>query len=67
MRLNLLGQALIRSDLRAPPWPGLAELAAVLARADLCFSDLETAIRSPSVEAPTREGVFLHAADPAVL
>ena len=67
MRLNLLGQALIRSDLRAAPWPGLAELAAVLARADLCFSDLETAISSPSAEAPTREGVFLHAADPAVL
>ncbi len=67
MRLNLLGQALIRGDLRAPPWPGLAELAAMLARADLCFSDLETAIRSPSAEAPTREGVFLHAADPAVL
>lgn len=67
MRLNLLGQALIRGDLRAPPWPGLAELAAMLARADLCFSDLETALRSPSAEAPTREGVFLHAADPAVL
>ena len=67
MHLNLLGQALIRSDLRAAPWPGLAELAAMLARADLCFSDLETAIRSPSAEAPTRDGVFLHAADPAVL
>ncbi len=67
MRLILLGQALIRADLRAAPWPGLAELAAMLARADLCFSDLETAIRSPSAEAPTRDGVFLHAADPAVL
>ena len=67
MRLNLLGQALIRSDLRAPPWPGLADLAAMLAPADLSFTDLETAIRSPSAEAPTREGVFLHAADPAVL
>ena len=59
MRLNLLGQALIRSDLRGAAWPAFAELAAMLARADLCFSDLETAIRSPSAEAPTREGVFL--------
>ncbi len=67
MRLNLLGQALIRSDLRGAAWPALAELAAMLARADLCFTDLETAIRSPSAEAPTRTGVFLHAADPAVL
>lgn len=36
-------------------------------RADACFTDLETAIRTPLAEAPTRQGVFLHAADPAVL
>ncbi len=67
MRLTVLGQALIRSDLRAAPWSGRAELAAMLAGADLCFTDLETAIRSPLAEAPTREGVFLHAGDSVVL
>jgi hypothetical protein len=35
-------------------------------RADLGFTDLETAIRSPEAEAATRQGVFLHAADPVV-
>src|SRR6202035_609110 len=34
---------------------------------DLCFTDLETAIRSDRAEAPTRQDVFLHAADPVVL
>jgi hypothetical protein len=29
---------------------------------DLCFTDLETAIRSPLAEAPTPEGVFLQRA-----
>jgi poly-gamma-glutamate capsule biosynthesis protein CapA/YwtB (metallophosphatase superfamily) len=66
-RLMVMGQALIQHDLQAHPWPDFAALAALLAEADLCFTDLETAIRTASAEAPTREGVFLHAADPAVL
>jgi poly-gamma-glutamate synthesis protein (capsule biosynthesis protein) len=61
------GQALIQHDLRAEPWPDFSALAAIFARADLCFSDLETAIRSPLAGAPTRQGVFLHAAGAAVL
>jgi poly-gamma-glutamate capsule biosynthesis protein CapA/YwtB (metallophosphatase superfamily) len=67
LRLNALGQALIQHDPRADPWPGFAALAAICGRADVCFTDLETAIRSPLAEAPTRDGVFLHAASPAVL
>lgn len=43
LRLVALGQALIGHDLRGDPWPGLAALAAILARADLCFTDLEQA------------------------
>ena len=65
--LTVLGQALIQHDLRADPWPGFSVLAAMCGRADLCFTDLETAIHSPLAEGPTRRGVFLHAADPAVL
>jgi poly-gamma-glutamate capsule biosynthesis protein CapA/YwtB (metallophosphatase superfamily) len=65
--LTVLGQALIRHDLRADPWPDFSVLAARFGRADLCFTDLETAIRSPLAGAPTREGVFLHAAEPVVL
>ncbi len=67
LQVNVLGQALIQHDLRAECWPDFAELAAMMARADLCCTDLETAIHSPSAEAATRDGVFLHAADPSVL
>jgi poly-gamma-glutamate capsule biosynthesis protein CapA/YwtB (metallophosphatase superfamily) len=67
LRLFVLGQALMQHDLRAEPWPYFAALAAMFAPVDLCFTDLETAIRSPSAEPPTREGVFLHAAAPPVL
>jgi poly-gamma-glutamate capsule biosynthesis protein CapA/YwtB (metallophosphatase superfamily) len=65
--LTVLGQALIQHDLRADHWPDFAAFAAMLGRADACFTDLETAIRSPMAGPPTREGVFLHAADPVVL
>src|SRR5580692_6736856 len=65
--LTVMGQALIQHDLRQHPWPDFAALAARFAAADLCFTDLETAIRSDKAEAPTREGVFLHAAGPEVL
>ena len=67
LRLTVMGQALIQHDLRAHPWPDFATLAALFGKADLCFTDLETAIRSAKAEAPVRQDVFLHAADPAVL
>ena len=67
LRLTITGQALIQHDLRLHPWPDLATLGAMFGRADLCFTDLETAIRSPKAEAPTRQDVYLHAADPVVI
>lgn len=67
MRVMVLGQALIQHDRCGDRWPDFAVLSAMLARADLCFTDLETALGGPLAEAPTREGVFLHAADPTVL
>jgi hypothetical protein len=56
-RLTALGQALIRHDLRADPWPDLPALSAMFARADLCFTDLKTAIRRTAAgAAPVRAG-----------
>jgi poly-gamma-glutamate synthesis protein (capsule biosynthesis protein) len=63
----LLGQALIQQDLCAQGWPGRAGLAALLARGDVVFTDLETAIDTPGGGAPTRQGEVLHAAPPVVL
>ncbi|HEV2186308.1 MAG TPA: CapA family protein [Stellaceae bacterium] len=67
MRLTVMGQVLIQHDLRQHPWPDFAALAALFGKADLCFTDLETAIHSARAGAPTRQDVFLHAADPVVL
>jgi poly-gamma-glutamate capsule biosynthesis protein CapA/YwtB (metallophosphatase superfamily) len=67
LHLTVMGQALIQYDLRQHQWPDYAALAAMFGKADLCFTDLETAIRSPRAEAPTRQDVFLHATDPTVL
>jgi poly-gamma-glutamate capsule biosynthesis protein CapA/YwtB (metallophosphatase superfamily) len=67
LSLAVLGQALIQQDSLAYLRPNIAALPAMLGRAEVCFTDLETAIRNPLAEAPTREGVFLHAADAAVL
>ena len=67
LKLTVMGQALIQHDLRQHPWPDFAALATMFGEADLCFTDLETAIRSPRAEAPTRQDVFLHAAAPIVL
>jgi len=67
LRLTVLGQVLIQHDLRADLSPDFAAFATMFGQADACFTDLETAICSPLAEAPTREGVFLHVADPVVL
>jgi poly-gamma-glutamate capsule biosynthesis protein CapA/YwtB (metallophosphatase superfamily) len=67
LRLTVMGQALIQHDLRSHPWPDSAVLAGLFGKADVCFTDLETAIRGVRAEAPTRQDVFLHAADPVVL
>jgi len=67
LRLTLLGQALIGRDLRTALWPDFTLLAEMCGRADVCFTDLETAINNRFAEAPTRDETFLHAAEPAVL
>src|ERR1700761_3572163 len=46
MKLTVMGQALIQHDLRQHPWPGLTDVASLLEAADVCFTDLETAIRN---------------------
>jgi poly-gamma-glutamate capsule biosynthesis protein CapA/YwtB (metallophosphatase superfamily) len=66
-KLVLLGQSLIQHDVRGAPWMGLAPVGKLIARGDVAFSDLETAIRGPRGQAPTREGEFLHAAEPVVI
>jgi poly-gamma-glutamate capsule biosynthesis protein CapA/YwtB (metallophosphatase superfamily) len=66
LHLTVLGQALIQHDLRAGLWPDFAALAAMFGHADQCFTGLETAIRTPLAGAPTRNDIFLHAADPVV-
>lgn len=66
-RIVLLGQALIQYS--APPgeWRDEEKFAALFAGADACFTDIETAIRGAHPGTPTREGVFVHVADPSVL
>jgi poly-gamma-glutamate synthesis protein (capsule biosynthesis protein) len=67
LRLALLGQCLIRHDLRRRPWPDLQVLSQRLRGQDVCFSDLEVVIRGPRAGAPTRDPVGVHSADPVVL
>jgi hypothetical protein len=61
--VNVLGQALIQPDLRADLWPDFSILAATLRRTDVCFTDLETAVRGQVADAPTRDGVFRRAVE----
>lgn len=67
LRITILGQALIRYDLRRQPWPAFDAFAQMFAQSHMCFSDLEIAIRGPLSGAPTRDGITLHTADPEVL
>jgi poly-gamma-glutamate synthesis protein (capsule biosynthesis protein) len=67
LRIALLGQSLILHDLRPQPWPDRAAFARRLKRADLVFTDLETALQAPGAGAPTRKPLLLHAAPLAVL
>lgn len=66
-RIVLLGQALIQYSPRPGEWRDEAKFAALFAGADACFTDLETAIRGAHPGKPTREGMFVHIADPSVL
>jgi poly-gamma-glutamate synthesis protein (capsule biosynthesis protein) len=67
LRLALLGQALIQQDLRHAVWPGRVGIAALLKRADVVFTDLETSIDGAPGLVPTRQGEVSHIAPPAVI
>lgn len=62
LTVTLTGQALIARDLCREHYPGLAAVIAEVRRGDVAMTDLETAIRTSASGAPTREGMFLHAA-----
>lgn len=66
-RIVLLGQALIQYSQQPGEWRDEEKFAAFFAGADACFTDLETAIRGAHPGTPTREGVFVHVANPSVL
>jgi poly-gamma-glutamate synthesis protein (capsule biosynthesis protein) len=65
--LALLGQALIRHDLRANPWPGYRALRRRLRAHHAAFTDLEVVISGPRSGAPTRALETVHTADASVL
>lgn len=67
LRVALLGQCLIRHDLREQPWPGFRALQRRLRRHDAVFSDLETVIAGPRAGAPTRALETVHTADAVAL
>jgi poly-gamma-glutamate synthesis protein (capsule biosynthesis protein) len=66
-RIVLLGQALIQYSPKPGEWRHEEKFAKLFAGADACFTDLETAIRGAHPGTPTREGVFVHVAEPSVL
>lgn len=69
MRISLLGQSLIKTDLRAIGWKGLAEFRRVLKGSDVVFTDLETVIAGPLAGQSTRPAgsEVLHVGDPSVI
>lgn len=67
LRLAVIGQSLIRYDLRQHPWSDMNRIAAKLRSSHAVFSNLEVAIRGPREGAPTRAIETLHVANPAVI
>ncbi|WP_168453551.1 CapA family protein [Sphingopyxis microcysteis] len=69
LRISLLGQSLIKTDLRATGWKGLAEFRRVLKGRDVVFTDLETVIAGPLAGKSTRPAgsEVLHVGDPSVI
>jgi len=66
LKIALLGQALIEHDPDAA-WHDRATIAARLRANHVCFTNLETVIKGPRAEAPTRELLTLHAGTPAII
>ncbi|MGB3804665.1 MAG: CapA family protein, partial [Sphingopyxis granuli] len=69
LRISLLGQSLIKTDLRRIGWRGLGEFRRILAGRDLVFTDLETVIGGPLAGRSTRpaDSEVLHVAEPEVI
>ena len=69
LRISLLGQSLIKTDLRQIGWRGLGEFRRILAGRDLVFTDLETVIGGPLAGRSTRpaDSEVLHVAEPEVI
>ena len=69
LRISLLGQSLIKTDLRAFGWAGLGEFQRLLKGRDAIFTDLETVIAGPLAGKSTRpaDSEVLHVGTPAVI
>lgn len=69
LRISLLGQSLIKTDLRRIGWRGLAEFQRLLKGRDAVFTDLETVIAGPLAGQSTRPAgsEVLHVGDPSVI
>lgn len=69
LRISLLGQSLIKTDLRAFGWDGLREFQRLFKGRDAVFTDLETVISGPLAGKSTRpaDSEVLHVGDPAVI
>lgn len=69
LRISLLGQSLIKTDLRAIGWRGEAEFRKLLKSRDAVFTDLETVIAGPLAGQSTRaaDSEVLHVGDPSVI
>lgn len=69
LRISLLGQSLIKTDLRKLGWSGLEALAHLFKRRDAVFTDLETVIAGPLAGESTRpaDSEVLHVADPTAI
>jgi len=69
LRISLLGQSLIKTDLRAIGWDALAEFQRLLKGRDVVFTDLETVIAGPLAGQSTRpaNSEVLHVGDPSVI
>lgn len=69
LRISLLGQALIKTDLRLPGWPALRSFKRLLKSSDVVFTDLETVISGPLAGKSTRpaDSDVLHVGFPEVI
>ncbi|WP_158213592.1 CapA family protein [Sphingopyxis witflariensis] len=69
LRISLLGQSLIKKDLRTIGWRELDAFRSLLKSSDVIFTDLETVIAGPLAGQSTRpaDSEVLHVGDPAVI